>query len=689
MKSSLPVILFILLPSIAFSFTDDSHFSKTFDEFRYFRVFTPPGSTPSDTAKRYPVIYYFHGCRGSYKNSGVYTYSTWGLTAPVVVGRPYDEAYEYPNNADFENFTYSNDVIVVSVDGQIEGLGGCGVYFPSLGDSWSGNYYSFSAYTRELIEVVDDRFNTIPEPGYRAISGLSMGGYMAVWIAAANPHLFSSASGFGHSPGYYDVGDPSYQTTIDVKELWRNLRGLPFRHSTNDRDYLRYYTDELYAIYSGGGFQNDYYLADFCRHWAARADLQFDFHMNHFGKQVEIPRCFSYINLYPEFEIRGYNITSSKEGNGWIYLRDVTNNGMGIYTRERFPWGRSLPDAGITLSTPGIYTPGERYTLVRYSYRDDSFTTENLVADPKGRLEFCSAGGAGELTGILGKELQPPLFLLTDTINETLYIEADRETSLSFDVVNLSDSSQTIDFTVTTENDDLLSVITGHKQVTVEPQTRKRVDSFTICRGRYLSPVKNRGYLKISSSINGAVQDREHIIQVKVVKYEAEKPEVMIFDGRSETIPLYKYGWSDWIKGITVTHGTVTEGSGNGNGKAEAGEIFSIWVRPPGAFDPADTNTWHPVVPVINKNNPDISVIDINEHLFSTGRPVLSAQIRLNRVPTEESPVTIPVQSRFVKAEPLEDDCHRNTADNFSYYFYKIIINADGTAGITKENIIQ
>ncbi len=65
------------------------------------------------------------------------------------------------------------------------------------------------------------------------------------------PIFFSSASEFCHSPGYYDVGDPAYMTTIDVQQLWRNLRGLPFRHSTNDRDYLRYYTSELYSACSG------------------------------------------------------------------------------------------------------------------------------------------------------------------------------------------------------------------------------------------------------------------------------------------------------------------------------------------------------------------------------------------------------------------------------------------------------
>jgi len=369
----------MLISFSVLSFTNESHYSATFDTIRFFRVFTPPDYDPGDTSKKYPVIYYFHGCGGSYRSSGTYSYADHGLTAPVAINRDYDPDYEYPNNADFENIAYHREVIIVCVDGKIPDLPGCGVYFPSQSDSWNGNYYNFSTYIRELIEVVDSRYNTKVGPQYRAISGLSMGGHTAIWVAAANPHLFSSASEFCHSPQYYNVGEPSYMTTIDVQQLWRNLRGLPFRHSTTDRDYLMYYTNQLYETYSGAGFENEYYLADFCKHGAARVDLQFDFHMNQFDSVKEVVPCFSFVNLYPSFEVRGYNLSSSKQGNGWIYLRDVTKNGFGIYTRERLPWGNPLSNFGISLTTPPVYTPNEAYTLSRYSYQQNSFSSEHVT----------------------------------------------------------------------------------------------------------------------------------------------------------------------------------------------------------------------------------------------------------------------------------------------------------------------
>jgi hypothetical protein len=686
MKAIAPFLFLIFISLSVFSFKDDSHYSKTFGTTRFFRVFTPTDYDSTDSTTRYPVIYYFHGCGGSFEKSGTYSYSDNGLTAPEVFSKASNPAYEYPNNADFENFVYERKVIIVCVDGKIEGLpSGCGVYFPSQAENWNGNFYNFSAYIRELFDVVDSRYNTKKGPQYRAISGLSMGGQMAIWLAATNPHLFSSASEFCHSPTYFDVGEPSYMTTIDIKELWRNLRGLPLRHSTNTGDYLRYYTEQLRSIYNGAGFENEFYLADFCKHHAARVDLQFDFHMKYFQFPKQNETCFSFINLYPDFEIWGYNISSSKTGNGWIYLHDVTRNGLGIYTRKRLPFGYALEPFNISVTTPAIYTHDESYTLSRYSYESNTFSTEDIKSDSVGRLTFTSKGGMGEEIGITGNGLQPPVFILTDTVNENIYLKDNIETSLSFDVINLSASPQTVDLMVTTENSEIIQIKKGSKQIKLPAQSKKRVESLVICIGKYLNQFKNTGYLKISSSINGIIQDREQIIQVNIIN-QTQQPElsgIKIMDGRSENLQLFKYEWGKWKQ--PVSSAIISEGAGNGNGKAEIGETFSIWIQPSSAFDSMDIETWHPTIPINNMNNPDISVAEIKQHLFNTGRAVLSAQIRLNRKPTKHNPIRIPVLSEFLKVEPLQNDCHRNTADNFNYSNFEIIINSNGIAEIERK----
>ncbi|MFI0429367.1 alpha/beta hydrolase [Mariniflexile sp. HMF6888] len=677
-------IFIVLFPVLALSYNDESHYSECFGMTRYFRVFTPLNYDPKNVDKKYSVIYFFHGCGGSYRKNGPYTYQDFGLTPPKAENRPQDPDYDFPNNADFENEATSKDVIIIAVDGKIPGMTDCGVYFPHMMDNWKGNSFNFSIYIRELIDVVDTRYNTLVGPQHRAISGHSMGGQMATWVAATNPHLFSSASEFGYSPDYYKVGEPDYLTTIDIRQLWRNLRGIPFRHSTNTKDWLKYYTTQLYQTYLGGGFKNEFYMADFCMHHAARADLQFDFHKKHFSQPKQTVECFSFINLYPNFEIWGYKVSSDKKEKGWIYLHDVTKNGLGIYTRERLPWAKSLTNFDISVTSPPIYKPNQAYMLSRYSYKDGSITTAPIETNNEGRITIQSTGGLGEELGISGEGLQPPVIVLTDTINENLYLYKNSTKEFSFEVANLSATPQTVDFIVSTENKNLLKIIKQPKKVTIPALSKITIDSFFACKGTFLPNYQNTGFIKINLAINGVIQNREHYRKFVVKDFSkvVDSFKIKIFDGKTEELKLYQYKWNEWNNPFSSDF--ISEGSGNGNGKAELGEVFSIWIQTPSTIEDKDIASWHPVIPLNDRNNPDVLIDKIHERQMNTGRNCLSAQIRLNRAPTKSRPVRIPIQVEFLQAEPMDKDCHRNTADKFEYAYYDIILLPNGTCKLIK-----
>ena len=116
----------------------------------------------------------------------------------------------------------------------------------------------------------------------------------------------------------------------------------------------------------------------------------------------------------------------------------------------------------------------------------------------------------------------------------------------------------------------------------------------------------------------------------------------------------------------------------------KVGEVFSIWIQSDMAYDPRDQSTWHPTVPINRSDNKDIIVEEITQHRYSTGRSVLSAQIRITRTPTTENPIRIPLQTELLKAYPLQNDCHRNTADDFQYDYFEILVNEDGIISMGK-----
>ena len=599
------------------AYEDQSHYSQTFEEVRFFRVFTPQAYRTE--GKRYPVIYYFHGCGGNYERSGPYSYADYGLKPPKVLDDLRDPAYAHANNADFENEADAKDVIIVCVDGRLQDLpeNGCRVYFPTLTETWTSNFYNFSDYIKELIPVVDTRYRTIEGPAHRAVTGLSMGGHMATWVAATNPHLFSSASQFCHGPSFYDVGEPSYQTTVDLKELWRNLRGVPFRHITTDRDYLRYYTEDLFRTFYGAGFGNVYYLADYCHHAAARVDLQVDFHRSHFGQKKEAS-CFSHINLYPQFNLWGYQVSSSKQGNGWIYLHDVTSNGLGVYTRQRLPWGRPLAPFDITVTTPDTYVPNASYTVARYDYASGRISTATQVADSQGRLLIGSQGGRGEEIGISGKDLQPPVFVLTDTTNELIYLEVGKEMVRAVDIVNLSLSEQLVAFESRTEDKTDLSILKKMRWVKLPALSKTRVDSFHIIKGSLGNVRSTRSYIKIGSSINGVRQDRTQIVPVQIINrtLTMSDAEVKVFDGRGDDLPVFSYIWNQWDEPLDTAH--IAEGQGNGNGIPEADETISLWIQSAMGYDSTDVSTWHPIVPICDSETEGFEWVRAEHHRFST-----------------------------------------------------------------------
>ncbi|ANW95352.1 XynC protein [Wenyingzhuangia fucanilytica] len=122
-------------------------------------VITPDNYSKKE--KAYAVVYLLHGAGGDYK--------TWLAKAPKV------KAY-----ADLYN------VIIVCPDG-----GKTSWYFDSPVDK-TMQYETY--ISKELILSIDQNYNTIPDIKHRAISGFSMGGHGALYLAFKHPDVWGAAA---------------------------------------------------------------------------------------------------------------------------------------------------------------------------------------------------------------------------------------------------------------------------------------------------------------------------------------------------------------------------------------------------------------------------------------------------------------------------------------------------------------
>lgn len=117
--------------------------------------------------EQYPVIYLLHGAWGSYR--------------------------DWPTKANLDDLASDYSVIIVCPDGQ---------------DSWYLDSpidpsFQFETFiSKELVKYIDSNYRTLRSPGYRAITGLSMGGHGALWVGLQHPEVFGSC---GSMSGGVDI----------------------------------------------------------------------------------------------------------------------------------------------------------------------------------------------------------------------------------------------------------------------------------------------------------------------------------------------------------------------------------------------------------------------------------------------------------------------------------------------------
>jgi predicted alpha/beta superfamily hydrolase len=576
---------------------DGEHYSKTFKQKRKYRIYLPR-QYGTQKGERYPVIYYCHGSGGRY---------AWDAYEKDSLGR-------YPYVGEFTDFSTRNNTIIVCVDGYLgnpteERRDGIPFNTRPYYDEYSPKHkrykfsryfrkaggFRFSDYIRELVAYVDSEYRTKPDPQFRGISGLSMGGHTALFLTANNPDLFRSVSTFCHSPAIYAIGLRPYRTYTVVKDLWRNLKGVSVRTTQNTQDYLSYYDKNLARYYRSAGMDYEYHIAIFWRHYAVDIDSQFLFHLKTFKTPKERPAIFSHANLYPSFNVWDYSVITGKKEPGWLVLENVSDFGLNAHTTDNFFFRRPLSNYAVTVKTAPRYKKNSEYTITDYDFNRDRFKTYKRKSDAQGVLTVNISAGKGHAVGILPADAAmvtpwPPEF------NTALFIEEDRDTVIPLTVVNKGNiAAKFAKLEISTLNNWIkinqpgvfLEKIDAGAKTTVNEALSLRITE---------PPKIPVGAVTVRIVTEGNPNYEEMTVPVQAVyKSPPVIPagNLLYLDGRQVEVNLYApYRFAG--KGKMLRR-KVTGGRGNGNGVPEKGERFVILVREPMGVAANDTNSYHPV----------------------------------------------------------------------------------------------
>ncbi len=420
--SATGLITIFLLGSLNYAFCqqDKSHFSTVFNREKPYMIFLPDDYYISQ--KRYPVIYYFHGNKGTHK-----------LDIEGV-----------------EQLVKKNSVILVAWNGRSVSSD---IRPYNIGYHSNIKYeVQFKNYFPELVACIDSSYRTLTDRSSRAIIGHSMGGFMSFFIAGEYPQMIGCAVNDKGSPEFF-VGYPQNHTLYSMRYMFKNLYGiaLKFNNSTNgELTYLNREVNEGAQRELGLNYHYRFYEGDH-RYTPEQFKEDFLFVLSSFKKPASNPPRWNHADLYPDFNIWGYQFTSNLNQPGYIDVKGVTNAGLKITTMKWQPHGIPVPGVLIKVKTAPVYLPDSKYTLLDYNEIRDTMVFSTVTSDDRGCIQYLVNSEPHQI-GIFRKNSPPEIVYIAHKVNENgIFLPAKKGCNLKLRLLNKGGSNaQKINITIST-----------------------------------------------------------------------------------------------------------------------------------------------------------------------------------------------------------------------------------------------
>jgi enterochelin esterase-like enzyme len=387
------ILLFLLFFEIFYDgsglkaqpFQDITHYSQVFGKEKTYRLYLPDNYEQS--AKRYPVIYFFHGWGGRYYKDD---------SAKLE----YDKLGELVNKY---------QVILVMWDGNMD-LSEPRPY--NIGNHADVKFnVQMKDYFPELVTCIDSTYSTFTDRNHRGIIGFSMGGIMSFYIAGKYPDKVSAAVNMVGSPEFF-IGLPDNHTLYQVRYTFDNLRDVGLLFHNREECPMTGLNDEVNQGAAWSELKNyEYHKLEGGHKVDDPGETKvfesaMRFISNQFEKPIPLNPTWSHYDLCPDFTLWGYSIKSNKDETGFLFLRNVAVNGFGFYSKKWLPDGPSIKEIKATITTAPVYEPGKLYDIRIYNQKEKQLTLLETPADQNGRLHL-QLNGEGIEIGIAKKEQQP------------------------------------------------------------------------------------------------------------------------------------------------------------------------------------------------------------------------------------------------------------------------------------------
>jgi hypothetical protein len=398
------------------SIIDSRHYSNVLGEIRNYRIFLPPGYY-ANPMKRYPVIYFYHGWSQRYFGST----SSGGF-----------DKGDQNNGDNIANYVAGHEVIVVKPDGYNRHPDQ-EYYLRPYNVSHVETQRQFPIYFPELVEYIDAHYRTIADREHRAISGLSMGGFMTFWISGKYPHLVSAAGNFCGSTEFW-VGPKDSPVEYRHIDMYKNYGGMNVRLNYGNEDFIRCYHLDMNKVWTQVMDNYEYKIYKAAHSTCGMSEM-FDFLMESFNDPPGKPEKWHHIDVYPAFSVWGYDVGSDRIVPGFTILENVNSKGFRCAVREFLPDGDLMPFVDLSLTTAPVYEKNREYLINDMDFSQGISTQKLVESDEQGRLMINIDGGLHEI-GINPVDASPNICIAAWEINNLPWASQKKEVELSVRLLN-------------------------------------------------------------------------------------------------------------------------------------------------------------------------------------------------------------------------------------------------------------
>lgn len=527
---------------------DSAHYSSVFGETRNYRIFLPPHYF-DNPRKKYPVIYFMHGWSQRYFGDGGQAYAGF-------------DKGDQNNGDNIVNFVSTHEVIVVKSDGYNRSPDEK-YYLRPYNIGPVETYRQFPIYYPELIGYIDSHYNTIADREHRAISGLSMGGFMTWWIGGKYPHLFSAAGNFCGSPEFV-VGPKDFPVEYRHIDMYKNYAGMNLRLHYGDKDFIRGYHQDMNRIWPHIMDNYEYKIYD-AEHSTCGLGEMFGFFVKTFENPSTRPLKWDHIDVFPQFSVWDYTVSSDRNVPGFTILENVDKRGFRCSVREFLPDGELMPFVNLSITTAPIYEKNQSYYINDIDTRTLKTFQKTILSDNSGRLNILVNGNSHEI-GINKKTDQPNICIASIHIENMSWAKHGKDVSISLKLLNKGISagkninaklSSTKSSANVIKSESLFGNITVNEIQPGQNLFTFRVDADSIEIEKFKLTIRD--------------ENKNEWVEFFEVPIKKDLPEIKVFeiaDGRIFTVAK---------AGTDIE--TILLGSGNGDGIPNPGESIVILIK--------------------------------------------------------------------------------------------------------------